>query len=130
MVESDPRHDLPVVARADRLYASARGVSRDPAERIRRRRLIATGMAELRRHNPDRLAAVLARLRECDADLQRFGIRDRDVEQRVSFGMAARFVALEGTLALVLAPLAVVSLIVFGLPYWITGQISRRAPDL
>ena len=48
MVESDPRHDLPVVARADRLYASARGVSRDPAERIRRRRLIATGMAELR----------------------------------------------------------------------------------
>ena len=130
MVESDPRHDIPVVAQADRLYASARGVSRDPAERIRRRRLIATGTAELRRHDPDRLAAVLARLREYDADLQRFGIRDRDVEQRVSFGMAARFVALEGTLALVLAPLAVVSLVVFGLPYWITGQISRRAPDL
>ena len=130
MVESDPRHDLPVVARADRLYASARGVSRDPAERIRRRRLIATGMAELRQHDPDRLAAILARLREYDADLQRFGLRDRNVEQRTSFSMAARFIVIEGTLALVLAPLAAVSLVVFGLPYWITGRISRRAPDL
>ena len=44
--------------------------------------------------------------------------------------MAARFVVIEGTLALVLAPLAAVSLVVFGLPCWITGRISRRAPDL
>ena len=100
----------------------------------------ATGGAQLRGkqrldprgiwYDPDRLAAVLARLREYDADLQRFGLRDRDIEQRTSFGMATRFVIIEGTLALVLAPLAAVSLVVFGLPYWITGQISRRAPDL
>ena len=82
MVESDPRQDLHVVAQADRLYASARGVSSDPAEHIRRRRLIAAGMAELRRHDPDRLAAVLARLREYDVNLQCFGLRDLDVEPR------------------------------------------------
>ena len=130
MVGANPREDLPLVARIDRLYASARGVSRDPRDRIIRRRLIADGMAALREHDPEQLDAILARVRSYDASLERFGLRDRDVEQRITSGLAWRFVIREGLLAFVLAPLAGLSLVIFALPYWATGRFSRRAPDL
>ena len=130
LVQADPRQDLPVVARIDRLYSSARGVPRNPEERIHRRRLIADGMERLRERDPARFEAVLSDVREYDANLERFGLRDRDVDQRIPFGLAARFAVREGLLALVLAPLAIASLCVFAVPYWITGQISRWAPDL
>ena len=41
-----------------------------------------------------------------------------------------RFAVREGLLALVLAPLALLTLAVFAVPYWITGQFARRAPDI
>ena len=130
LIEANPRHDLPIVERIDRLYASARGVSRDARDRVRRRRLIADGMEHLRQHDPERLDEILLRVRAYDASLERFGLRDRDVDQRIPFALARRFVVREGLLALLLAPVAVASLCVFGVPYWITGQISRWAPDL
>ena len=130
MVEAEPRHDLPVVVRIDRLYAAARGVSRDPREQVGRRRLIAEGMAQLRDRDPQRLASITARVNDYDASLTRFGLRERDVDRRIPFAAAARFVAREGLLALVLAPLALTGLAVFAVPYWLTGWINRRAPDL
>ena len=130
MIEADPREDLPLVARIDRLYASARGVSMEPQDRVTRRQLIADGMEQLRQRDPERLSSVLTRVREYDADLQRFGLRDRDVDQRISSGAATGFAVREGLLALGLAPVAAASLVLFGLPYWLTGQLSRRAPDL
>ena len=130
MVEAEPRHDLPVVARLERLYAAARGVSRDPREQLGRRRLIAAGMAELRERDPERLGAITARVNDYDASLTRFGLRERDIDRRIPFATAARFVTREGLLALVLAPLALAALVVFAAPYWLTGWINRRAPDL
>ena len=130
MIEAAPRDDLPLIARMDQLYASARGVSMEPQDRVTRRQLIADGMQQLRQRDPDRLASVLTRVREYDADLQRFGLRDRDVDLRISLGAATRFAVREGLLALGLAPLAGASLALFALPYWLTGQLSRWAPDL
>ena len=130
MVEAEPRQDLPVVVRIDRLYAAARGVSRDPREQLGRRRLIAAGMVQLRDRDPERLAAITARVNDYHANLARFGLRERDVDRRIPFASAARFVAREGLLALVLAPLALAGLAVFAAPYWFTGWINRRAPDL
>ena len=127
MVEADPRQDLPVVTRVERLYAMARGVSRGPEQRISRRQLIADGMEVLRQRDPERLESLLALVRSYDASLDRFGIRDRDVEQRITLGLAARFVLREGLLALILAPVALVGLIVFAVPYWVTGVISPNA---
>ena len=111
MIEAAPREDLPLVARIDRLYASACGVSMEPQDRIARRQLIADGMDQLRLRDPERLSSVLTRVREYDADLQRFGLRDRDVEQRISLGTATRFSVREGLLALGLALLAAASLV-------------------
>ena len=130
MVEAEPRRDLPLVERVDRLYAAARGVSRDPRERVGRRRLIARGIEELRARDPERLAEIAARVDDYDASLARFGLRDRDLDREVPLAAAVRFAAREGPLALVLGPLAILTLAVFAVPYWVTGQFARRAPDL
>ena len=130
LVEADPRIELPVVARIDRLYASARGVSREPGERLRRRRLIADGMDRLRRRDPERFEAILEDVRAYDASLERFRLRDRDVDRRIAARDVRRFILREGGLAVPLAPLAAVGLALFAVPYWVTGQISLRAPDL
>lgn len=129
MVEAEPRHDMPVVVRIDSLYAAARGVSRDPRERLARRRLIAEGMAQLRERDPQRLASILARVNDYDANLARFGLRERDVDRRIPLAAAARFVVREGLLALVLAPVALASLAIFAAPWWLTGLIKLRTPD-
>ena len=130
MIEAEPRRDLPIVERVDRLYTAARGVSRDPRERVGRRRLIARGIEELRARDPERLAGIVARVDDYDASLSRFGLRDRDVDREVPFAAAVRFAIREGLLGLVLGPLALVTLAVFATPYWITGQFARRAPDI
>ena len=130
MVEAEPRRDLPLVERVDRLYAAARGVSRDPRARVGRRRLFARGIEELRAHDPERLADIVSRVDDYDASLARFGLRERDVGQEVARRAAVRFAVREGLLALVLVPVALLTLGVFALPYWVTGRFIRWAPEL
>ena len=130
MIEAEPRLDLPIVERVDRLYTAARGVSRDPRERVGRRRLIARGIEGLRARDPERLAEIVARVNDYDANLGRFGLRDRDLDREVPVAAAVRFAVREGALALLLAPLAILTLAVFAVPYWITGEFARRAPDI
>ena len=130
MVEAEPRHDLPLVMRIDHLYTAARGVSRDPRERVIRRRVIAAGMAQLRERDPQRLADITASVGEYDASLARFGLRDHDIDRRIPFAQAARFTVREGLLALVLLPVTALSLALFALPYQVTALVTRFAPDL
>ena len=129
MVEADPRADLPLVDRIDRLYAAARGVSRDPAERVRRRRLIAGGMERLRTNAPEQYTAILGDLRVYDDQLKAFGLRESDLDRRMPTGQVVRFVLLEGARALVLAPAALLGVLCFAPPYRLTWAISRLAPD-
>ena len=130
LVEADPRADLPLVDRIDRLYAAARGVSRDPAERVRRRGLIAGGMERLRASDPLQYNALLDDLRLYDRQLQAFGLRDSDLDRRMPAPQVTRFLLREGARALVLAPLALLGVGCFAPAYWMTWAISRRAPDL
>ena len=130
MIEAEPRHDLPIVMRIDHLYTAARGVSRDPRERVIRRRVIAAGMAQLRERAPERLADIAAGVGEYDASLTRFGLRDHDIDRHIPFGEAARFAVREGLLALVLLPVTALSLAFFALPYQLTVLVTRFAPDL
>ena len=130
MVEAEPRHDLPIVERIDRLYAAARGASRDARERLGRRRLIAAGMAELRQRDPARLAGIMTQVEEFRKSLARFGLRERDLDQRIPAAQVIRFTLREGLVALLLGPLAMAAVVVFAVPYWITGRIGRWAPNL
>ncbi len=130
MIEADPRSDLPLVDRIDRLYGAARGVSRDPAERVRRRRLIARGMERLRREQPAHHDAILRDVLAHDEQLRALGLRERDLDRRMPASQVMRFVLREGSRALVMAPLAVLALVCFAVPYHATWAISGRAPDL
>ena len=130
MVEAEPRHDLQIVERIDRLYAAARGASRDARERLGRRRLIAAGMAKLRERDPARFADLMAQVEEYLASLARFGLRERDVEQRIPAAEVVHFALREGLLALLLGPVALASVVVFAAPYWLTDAIGRWAPNL
>ena len=130
MVEAEPRHDLPIVERIDRLYTAARRSSRDARERLGRRRLIAAGMAELRERDPARLAKIMAEVEEYLTSLARFGLRERDLDQRIPAGEVIRFTLREGLLALLLGPIAVATVVVFAIPYWLTDRIGRWAPNL
>lgn len=130
LVEADPRGDLKLVARVDRLYSAARGVSSDPAERVRRRQLIATGLDRLRQEDPARLEALQGALQTYDAQLRAFGLRDSDLDHHPPAAQVARFLVREGVRALVLAPLAVVGVCGFAPPYWLTAAFSQTAPDL
>ena len=118
------------MARIDHLYASARGVSRAAQDRLVRRQRIADGMNQLRRAVPERFESLRAHLRDYDAHLERFGLRDQDIDQRVTGSLAVRFGIREGLFALLLVPLATMTLALFAIPYWLTGRIGRRATDL
>lgn len=129
MIEADPRSDLPIVDRVDRLYSAARGVSRDPAERVRRRRLIASGMERLRREHPARYDAILRAVLAHHEQLRALGLREVDLDRRMPAGQVLRFVLREGGRSVVTAPLAVLALVCFAVPYHGTWAISGRAPD-
>ena len=129
MVEAEPRQELRLVERADRLYAAARGAPSDPRAQVERRRLIAAGMRTLRERNPEKLADVIDRVNEYDASLRRFGLRDRDLDREIPVSAAVWFAAREALLVLPLGSLAIATLVLFAVPYWSTGWLARLAPD-
>jgi 1-acyl-sn-glycerol-3-phosphate acyltransferase len=126
LIEADPRGDAALVERVDRLYAAARGRPADPAERLARRRTIAGGMARLREADPERYDQILQRLRRYDARLRRFGLRDRHLDWEISAQDVRLFARRETLVGIVLLPLCALGLIVFFVPYQVTGVIARR----
>jgi len=127
LVEADPRSDAALVDRVDRLYAAARGASWEPEERLARRRVIAVGIERLRRIDPERYERLLVRLRRYDERLERFGLRDRHLDWQISTRDATVFGIREIALGLILLPLCALGLAAFFVPYFLTGQIAKRA---
>jgi glycerol-3-phosphate O-acyltransferase/dihydroxyacetone phosphate acyltransferase len=133
LIEAESKTDVAIVDRVDRMYAAARGRGGDPQERIERRRIIAAGIERLRAADPRRYDELLLRLRRYHERLQRFGLRDRHLDWTVSSGDATRFALREILAALVLLPLAAAALIMFAVPYRLTGYGARgftKEPDV
>lgn len=127
LIEAEPEADARLLERVDRLYTAARGRAATPEERVARRRAIATGIQRLRAAEPQRYEDIVARIRRYDDRLRRFGLRDRHLDWRTSNTDALRFAVRETLLGLLLVPLAAIGLIVFFVPYTITGMVARRA---
>lgn len=125
LVEADPGADAALVERVDRLYAAARGRVGDGEDRVARRRAIAVGMQRLRAADPARYDDILMQVRRYDDRLRRFGLRDRHLDWQVPAPDAARFAVRESSIALVLLPLAIAAMIVFYVPYRLTGRAAR-----
>lgn len=127
LVEADPAADAALVDRVDRLYAAARGRPHEPAERLARRRTIADGIERLRQRAPGKYDELLLRLRRYDQRLRRFGIRDRHLDWEIDDRDAAIFAVRELALATVLLPLSLLGLLVFFVPYYLTGRAARMS---
>ena len=130
MIEADPRGDLQMVDRIYQLYSAARGVSGAEADRLQRRRIIAAGIERLRVNDPAQYRSIQNKVLEYDTSRARFGLRERDIDQRISASTAVRFTVREGLLAALLGPLALLSVLLFAVPYWITGLVGRQVRAL
>jgi 1-acyl-sn-glycerol-3-phosphate acyltransferase len=125
MIEADPSGDAALVERVDRLYTSARGLSREPADRLERRRLIAAGIERLRSGDPARYDDILLRVRRYNERLRRFGLRDTQLDRAPSPADAVLFACRELVAAAVLVPLCVVGMVTFAVPYALTAVLTR-----
>jgi hypothetical protein len=83
-------------------------------------------MARLREADPERYDQILQRLRRYDARLRRFGLRDRHLDWEISAQDVRLFARRETLVGIVLLPLCALGLIVFFVPYQVTGFIARR----
>jgi glycerol-3-phosphate O-acyltransferase / dihydroxyacetone phosphate acyltransferase len=133
LIEAESKMDAAIVERVDRMYAAARGVGRDPHERLERRRIIAAGIERLRTTNPQRYDEILLRFHRYQNRLERFGLRDRHLDWTISTRDAVKFAVVEGLRAIVFGPLAIAALVLFAVPYHLTGYAARwftREPDV
>ncbi len=132
MVEADPVSEADLVERVQELYATTKGLPRDPASRLEREQLIARGLALLRERDPERLAALVEAVRTHNQRLSRFGLPTAPTERPRSSD-AVRFAARELPLALVLVPVCVLSAAVFVVPYTLVDLVAENrwvAPDI
>ena len=125
IVEANPEADAELVMRIDRLYTSERDSDGDAGASVERRRTIAAGLDRLRQENPEWYESALLQLRRYDQRLRRFGLRDRTLDWDPSMKDAARFIAREAPLAVVLVPIALTAIVVFAIPYALTAGVAR-----
>src|SRR5262245_32932954 len=133
LIEAELKTDAALVDRVDRMYAAARGIGRDPQERVERRRTIAAGIERLRTADPQRYDEILLRMHRYQKRLERFGLRDRHLDWTISTADAVSFAVREALAAVVLGPLALIALVLFAIPYHLTGYAARwftREPDV
>jgi glycerol-3-phosphate O-acyltransferase / dihydroxyacetone phosphate acyltransferase len=133
LIEAESKDDATIVERVDRMYSAARGLGRDPEERVVRRRVIAAGIERLRAADPQKYDELLLRLHRYQERLRRFGLRDRHLDWSVSLRAAGRFAVRETVAAIVLLPLSAVALMIFAVPYYLTAYGARwftREPDV
>jgi len=133
LIEAELKSDAALVDRVDRMYAAARGIGRDPQERVERRRIIAAGIERLRTADPQRYDEILLRMHRYQKRLERFGLRDRHLDWTISTADAVSFAVREALAAVVLGPLALIALVLFAIPYHLTGYAARwftREPDV
>ena len=65
---------------------------------------------------PEGISHSTGRLEQLRSGAARFGLRERDVDQRISTRTAVRFTVREGLLAALLWPLALLSVLLFAVP--------------
>ena len=107
------------------MYSAARGSGRDPREQVERRRIIAAGIERLRAADPQRYDEILLRFHRYQNRLERFGLRDRHLDWTISPRDALKFAVSEGLRAIVFGPLAIAALVLFAVPYHLTGYVAR-----
>jgi hypothetical protein len=84
-------------------------------------------MERLRGADQARFEEIAQRLRRYDQRLRRFGLRDGHLDWDLSLRTAAWFALRESAAALLLVPVAMAGLVLFRVPYQVTGLLARLA---
>jgi glycerol-3-phosphate O-acyltransferase / dihydroxyacetone phosphate acyltransferase len=127
--------DADLIDTAERLYAREKGVTgwrtRDSlAERVPRLQAFARGLAWLRETDPARHARLARSVARYRRRAQLLGVEEGDIPPRYTFGATLSYTLMEGTMLLLLAPLALIGTIVWSPAYYaptLTLRIVR--PD-
>lgn len=115
-VNLDSWEDLPLLEAAAKIYRAERGAGIDL-------RPFAAGLSALRARDPQRLAAVRARVLRFFGSLDDLGIPLEDLD-RVTFTRSLRFVLVHGLTLLVAGPLALLGLLAYAPPYQLIRLIA------
>lgn len=121
--------DQPVVECAVRVWEAERAVPPDRSERLRRLELTTRVLAEVRRLDDARGAALARDVETHARRLRRLRLRPSDLAADVSLGRGLRWTAARLQFLMPVAiVLSVVGFVLFWLPYQVTGSIVRRLP--
>ncbi len=123
-----------LVERAAELYSrpeSALPSKAELSDRFAVHKAFLQGYEELRESHPEKLSRVVEATERYDRLLRRLGLHDRHVASRYPLPLVVRFVARSVLFLLWRLPLALVGMLLNGLPYkipgWVTGGARRPA---
>lgn len=119
--------DAPAVEAAEGIYAAELGLPRSPEARAARRREIAGLLARLRAENSPRLAPLERSLVAFDSILRRIGLRPATLEMATRTSVAFRWILGRSLLFALGAPILAAGVLLFVVPYRLTGWLSSRA---
>ena len=130
-LQADQEEALRLVTRAERIFSSVEGPGtkdRDLTRQFALRQRFLRGYTQLRVRIPDRVAAVEHMLTRYDAELVAAGMAPENMlESRLTVGMVTRNASIAVVTLLLLAPLAVVGIVIHLPAYKITGPLITRA---
>jgi 1-acyl-sn-glycerol-3-phosphate acyltransferase len=130
VVEAEPLREGELVRTLDRIHVAARNAPDDPATRLeRRQRLAESLLPALRARDPEAYDDLLESVNRYKRRLRRFGVAAERVGEDVPLSAAVRFGVRETAWLAVLAPVLLVGLSVFFVPYqaikWLTTRTLR-----
>ncbi len=125
--------DGPLIACAEAVYAAELDLDRAPEERVRRMRQASERLRELREEQPERVEALLIRLRSFSAALEALDLSPKGLEATARPRAAVGWTAWNLIFFLLGAPVALLGTGLFFIPYAATDWIGRRpglSPDI
>jgi 1-acyl-sn-glycerol-3-phosphate acyltransferase len=127
VIEAEPVGQGPLVARIDRIYAAARGLDDDAAQRLSRRQLIAERLLPgLKQERPAIYDELVDTVNRYDRRLSRFALTEGMVGGEVAPATVRRFAVRESLLFALLLPLLVVGTVTFAVPYFLIKWLTTR----
>ena len=129
IVEADDRRTLRLLKLVEELWRDRDGAPAPPEGlRVLWLQGAASAYRSLLSRAPDRVTAFRSRLEAFDAECAKAGLAAEHLSRWYTTASVARFVAVQGLSLLVGLPLALVGLLVHGLPYRLTAFAVRKIP--
>ncbi len=128
IVEADDRRTLRLLHLVEELWRGDGAARPDTAERVRWLQGAMRAYRELKKREPERVAAVRGELEAFDSDVERAGLAADRLSRRYSAATVLRFAATQAVALLISAPLALCGLLVHGIPYRLTALAVRWIP--